>query len=260
MVMYGGVANLGGSPRPGQNIAALKQVNQGNVAARPAIAPPAPPQPQAQPLSVAPPQASAPADGPLNNFGNHINQGLQNPSRYDATEAKKFYEHGKTDLQQQAERAKLGALGNAASRGVYYSTAPDTMNGGVHDINERYTRGLADLTTGIAREQALTYGQDNQNAIGNAFRFGENQQQADQFRADLGLRTTNAGYAGGPNINQAIAQYGSQPISQPGPVDFSGLGALAGQFGAKKAPTSIAPKKPITGVDGPSGRPSISLG
>ncbi len=203
------------------------------------LPPPAPaPAPQ-----VAPAQNAQPPNAiPLSGLGGLLERQLANPSRYGQEEAKKTYEYLSQNLEDQAKQAEQGAIANAASRGVYYGSPLTTSLG---DIGTQLMRGKGDLAAQIAREQALTEGTDRQAAIGNAFRFGENQTAADQFAAQLGLQATGMGFGGAPDINSTIGAIAGQPFPQAQPADLSGLGALAGlaqpQVAAPMPTAAVAP-------------------
>lgn len=111
------------------------------------------------------------------------------------------YNFFKSDLQNQAKQAKSGAIADASARGVYYGTP---LTGSEADIDTQYQRGLGQLDAGM---------------YGNA-------QQGELVR--LGM-ATNLSAMGSINAPQA-----------PGPMDWSGLGAL---FGANN---STAPGVPGT--------------
>lgn len=112
------------------------------------------------------------------------------------------YNFFKSDLQNQAKQAKSGAIADASARGVYYGTP---LTGSEADIETQYLRGMGQLDAGM---------------YGNV--------QQDQL-ARLGM-ATNLSAMNGMNAPQA-----------PGPMDWSGLGAL---FGANNSTASGAPGTP----------------
>jgi len=172
---------------------------------------------------------------PLPQVGGLIQQQLANPTRFDLPAFKSVYDFAKGDLEQEAERSRQGVTADAARRGVYHSTAPDTMTGGNFDIGERFNRGLGTLASNLTLEQARTGGQDFNSAMGNAFRFMENQQAADQFGANLGLNTAQLGYGGSPDIQSILAQMSGQPLPQLGKNPLEALGSSLATFQPRKA-------------------------
>lgn len=107
------------------------------------------------------------------------------------------YNFMKSDLQNQTKQAKSNAVADASSRGVYYSTP---LTGSEADIDTQYLRGLGQLDAGM-------YGNEQQNQL-----------------ARLGMAT---------NLS---AQGAMNAPASPGPMDFSGLGALFGS--SPSSPTS----------------------
>lgn len=113
------------------------------------------------------------------------------------------YSFMKSDLQNQAKQAKSGAVADASARGVYYGTP---LTGSEADIDTQYLRGVGQLDTGM-------YANEQQNQLSR-----------------LGMAT---------NLS-AMGSLNAPP--QPGPMDFSGLGALFGNSN----PTPPGPVNPNT--------------
>jgi hypothetical protein len=210
---------------------------QGQMAG-PAITPPAPRPPQIQPPVAGSPYGPNAAGVPLGQVGGLIQQQLANPTRFDLPAFKDIFNFAKGDLQAEADRSRQGVTADAARRGVFHSDVPDTMTGGMHDINERYNRGLGALSSNLALEAARTGGQDFNSSLGNAFRFMENQQGADQFAANLGLQSAGLGYGGSPDINQLLSQISGQPLPQLGQNPLEALGSSLAMF---QRPGATAP-------------------
>lgn len=134
------------------------------------------------------------------------------------------YKFFASDLGNQAKQAKSSAIADASARGVYYGTP---LTGSEADIDTQYLRGLGQLQAGM-------YGNEQEN----------------QLRR-LGMAVNLGGQAGN-NMPQA-----------PGPMDFSGLGALFGSGtpagpGATAADTRKGPA--ITPANGRPTNQSNGLG
>ena len=129
------------------------------------------------------------------------------------------YKFFQSDLKNQANQAKAGAVTDAANRGVYYGSP---LTGSEADIDTQYLRGLGQFQAGM---------------------FG-NQQQNELQRLQLAMGLT------GQN------QQGQPPM--PGPVDFSGLGSIFGAqpavAGQRQGPT-VTPKQPPLTRTGDSLKP-----
>ena len=160
----------------------------------------------------------------MNDLGRVLEEQMGNPSRYGATEVQNAYRFMQQDLQDQANTARSSATADAARRGVYYGSPLTTSLG---DIETQYQRGLGGLASSLAMDQARTYGEDQNRAIGNVFRFGENQQSQDRFRANLGLDTARLGYQNAPNWN-AMATGFPGGDQGGGGVDWGAIAGLAG--------------------------------
>lgn len=145
----------------------------------------------------------------LGSLGGLIERQLANPSRFGAPQAQEAFNFFSGDLQRQADEAANRARVGAASRGVFFGS------GGLNQeqrARQPFQTAQGQLATNLALSQAQTGSQDLNAAIANAFRFGENQQQADQFAANLGLQTSQFGFEGAPGIDQAIGAFGGLPL------------------------------------------------
>ncbi len=149
------------------------------------------------------------------------------------------YQQGYQNLQDQAKLAGANAQADAAKRGVYYGSPLTTSLG---DIDTQLQRGAGDLQSNLLLNQAQTMGANQQNAIQNVFQYGQNQNQADQFQANLGLQEANSGFAGAPTSDNAFNQ--AMGLGQPTTVagtqgpNLSGLGALAGYLQNGQTPST----------------------
>jgi len=136
------------------------------------------------------------------------------------------YNFFKSDLQNQANQAKANAITDASARGVYYGTP---LTGSEADIDTQYLRGLGQLDAGM-------YSNEQQNQL-----------------ARLGMA-----------VNLSMANGQNRPAA-PGPLDFSGLGALfatPAQTGTSNPPAApqstrqgpvITPKRNGEGYSVPKG-------
>ncbi len=109
------------------------------------------------------------------------------PPQTGGTDLGGVYSFFKSDLENQAKQAKSNAISDASARGVYYGTP---LTGSEADIDTQLQRGIGQLGAGM-------YSSEQQNQL-----------------ARLGL-ASNLGWQGGLNAPPA-----------PGPMDWSGLGAL----------------------------------
>ncbi len=177
----------------------------------------------------------------LEGLGGLIERQLANPSRFDDETFKQVFGFAKGELERDRDAALDAATADAQARGVFFGSPLTTSRG---DIQSEFGRGLGALGSNLLLEQARTGGQDQQAAIANAFRFGENQLGADQFAAQLGLGTAGLGFEGAPDINQGINAIGNLPIAQPGGTSdlFGQVGNIAGLFGQPQQPQGGQPQ------------------
>lgn len=214
---------------------------------------------------VEPPQPEIAVEGPgqgqdssalFGDFGKLLREALQKPSRYDAEEAKKFYEYGKADLTRQRDMDLSESDAEAASRGVFYGTPGLNMR---MDAKERFGRGLADLQTNIAREQATTAGQDRAGAVQDVFNFLGQGREDDKMKVAIAQLIGSMGNQGSLDFS-GLDMGGAEPEFGGG-VDWASLGSMfsGGGAGAQakppvqgaKAPTPTKPNIPNPPVKGP---------
>lgn len=132
------------------------------------------------------------------------------------------YNFFKSDLENERNQALAGSRADASARGVFYGTP---LTGSEADINTQYLRGLGQLQSGM-------YGNEQQNQL-----------------ARLGL-AESLGWQNAFN----------QPPT-PGPMDFSGLGALFAQGNPTQQQTpAITPRKgPAFGSTAGTGNPTVQM-
>lgn len=169
-----------------------------------------------------PQQPQPPAQGGNQGNPNQPGQPAGNkPPQAGGNSLSDVYNFFKSDLENQRNQALAGSRADAAARGVFYGTP---LTGSEADINTQYLRGLGQLQSGM-------YGNEQQNQL-----------------ARLGL-ATSLGW------QNEMTQPG-----MPGPVDYSGLGALFGSNSQQGYGTNqqgygtnpqITPKGPPGTVFGP---------
>jgi len=165
----------------------------------------------------------------LGNLGGLIERQLANPSAFGSSQVQDAFKGLVGQLDESAETANQRAIADAQSRGVFFGSPLTTSQG---DIATQLQDAKGNLATQLLLNQAQTFGQDQNAAIGNAFRFGENQLGADQFAASLGLQSFGAGNQGAPNINSAANAIAAQPLPAPQGGSNAALGALGALFGS----------------------------
>jgi len=174
----------------------------------------------------APASPGGPPAVPLGGLGGLIERQLATPGRFDNPAVQQAFDALSGKLGTQGDVAANRAKVAGTSRGVFFGS------GGIEQeerARDPFTQAQGDLATNLLLAQAQTGGQDQNAAIANAFRFGENQQSANQFTADLGLRSALGGFQGAPDINSAVSTIAGQPLpTGGGGAQFGGLGQLAG--------------------------------
>jgi hypothetical protein len=133
-----------------------------------------------------------------------------------------------TDLRKQEESS---AIGDAAKRGVYYGTP---LTNSMGDIRERFIGRQADSQNALLKQIADSKQEDQNNAIGNVFKYGEGENANQQTQSDILAKLAGIGMSGGPSMSGAYGDFNSLP--QPGVSDMSDvyklLGSLFGGGGA----------------------------
>lgn len=179
---------------------------------------------------------------PLGAIGGLLERQLANPSRFGSAQVQQAFTSLDQQLQDQANQANQAAIADAQRRGVFFGTPLTTSQG---DIATQLQRGRGDLATNLLLSQAQTGAGDLQRAIQNVFQFGGQQQQADQFAAQLGLQTLGLGLEGAPSIGGAAAQFGGAPQFGGGQqqpfIDPATAASVFGQAFAQ--PTIERPRK-----------------
>lgn len=144
---------------------------------------------------------------------------LQQPSRFDMEAVQAFRDQQMGELNRQAEMARGRVNADAASRGLFFgSPASQAMAGVESDLQ----RGIGEMESQLALEQARTQGQDRQRAFSTAMALLSQQQGAEQFMAQLAAQMLGMGMQGGPNLS------GTQNLVATTP----GLGGSGGSFGS----------------------------
>jgi hypothetical protein len=87
-----------------------------------------------------------------------------------------------TDLRKQEESS---AIGDAAKRGVYYGTP---LTNSMGDIRERFIGRQADSQNALLKQIADSKQEDQNNAIGNVFKYGEGENANQQTQSTFSRR------------------------------------------------------------------------
>lgn len=127
-----------------------------------------------------------------------------------------------TDLRKQEE---TGAIGDAAKRGVYYGTP---LTNSMGDIRERFIGRQADSQNALLKQIADAKQEDQNNAIGNVFKYGEGENANQTTQSNILTALANIGMAGGPSLSGAYGDFNSLP--QPGQSDMSDVYKLLGSL------------------------------
>ena len=157
------------------------------------------------------------------------------PSRYDSEEAKKFLDYGRKELEGQRDYDLSAADADAASRGVFYGTPGTNMR---MDAREKFSRGLGDLTTNIAREQATTAGNDRRGAVEDVFNFLGQGREDDKMKVAIAQLIGSMGQQGELDFGNIFNSGGEAPDFGGG-VDWGSLGALFGGGGEQGKPPVV---------------------
>jgi hypothetical protein len=179
----------------------------------------------------------------LGNLGGLIERQLATPSRFGSAEVQQAFQHGSQNLEDAARMAEAQATTGAQQRGMFFGSPLTTSLG---DISTQLQRGKGDLLSNLLMAQAQTGGQDLNQAIANAFRFGENIDLNALRQAQMGLGAVGAGFQGAPTSGQITGQIAGQPL--PGQPGVGGFGALGQLFGQQQQAPSMA--GPLSGFRG----------
>jgi hypothetical protein len=161
----------------------------------------------------------------MNRLQQVIEQMLGQPGAYDSPLIQQLRESGMHNLEDLRRTEEDRLRGDAASRGVYRGSG---LSNSLGDLSERYVRGAQDLEADLLEKAANSHQQGLGQAIQSAFGYEQGQQQYNQQQIQLLTTMAQLGMLGGPNIPDAVGQYGTMPLPTPG--DNSWIYQMLGQY------------------------------
>lgn len=181
-------------------------------------------------------QPSSGAPIQLKDLGSYLEKLLGNPSTYDSDAMQKLLATEKTSLDTQASTDNANVDADTAARGLFFGS------NNVVD-KAKFAQGrlntMANYEAQLADQRSKMYGQDRQNTINNAFKFGDEAQQEQVIQSQMAQLANNMSDSDFNSLIQLIGQMGS------GAPEGSGVGAdfwnAIGSWFQQHYPSSTTP-------------------